>query len=35
MFHRAFPEIKISASLLWRTYKQRGVRFKLSTAARR
>ena len=28
MFHRTFPEIKISASLLWRTYKQRGVRFK-------
>ena len=28
MFHRAFPEIKISASLLWRTYKQRGVKFK-------
>ena len=28
MFHRTFPEIKISASLLWRTYKQRGVKFK-------
>ena len=28
MFHRTFPEIKISASLLWRTNKQRGVRFK-------
>ena len=28
MFHRTFPEIKISASLLWRTYKQCGVKFK-------
>ena len=28
MFHRTFPEIKISATLLWRTYKQRGVKFK-------
>ena len=28
MFHRTFPEIKISATLLWRTYKQCGVKFK-------
>ena len=28
MFHRTFPEIKISPSLLWRTYKQCGVKFK-------
>jgi hypothetical protein len=28
MFHRTFPEMKISASVLWRTSKQRGVRFK-------
>ena len=28
MFHRTFPDIKISDSLLWRTYKQLGVRFK-------
>ena len=28
MFHRTFPEIKVSASLIQRTYKQHGVRFK-------
>jgi transposase len=28
MFHRTFPELKISASLLQRTYKQCGVKFK-------
>ena len=28
MFHRTFPEIKISASLLHRTYKKLGIRFK-------
>ena len=28
MFHRTFPEIKISASHLQRIYKQLGVRFK-------
>lgn len=28
IFHRQFPEIKISASLLQRTYKKSGVRFK-------
>lgn len=28
MFHRVYPEIKISPSLLWRTYKKHGVRFK-------
>ena len=28
MFHRTFPEIKISATLLQRTYKQHGIRFK-------
>ena len=29
MFHRTFPEIKISATLLQTTYKQCGVKFKL------
>jgi len=28
MFHRTFPEIKISASLLQRTYKKYGIKFK-------
>ena len=28
MFHRKFPEIKISASTLWRTYKRCGIKFK-------
>lgn len=28
MFHRTFPEIKISATLLQRTYKKYGVRYK-------
>ena len=28
MFHRTFPELKISATLLARTYKQHGVKFK-------
>ena len=28
MFHRTFPELKISATLLKRTYKQHGIRFK-------
>jgi len=28
MFHRAFPELKISASLLQRTYKKHGIKFK-------
>jgi hypothetical protein len=28
MFHRTFPEIKVSASLIQRTYKRQGIRFK-------
>ena len=28
MFHRTFPEIKISASLLHRTYKELGIKYK-------
>ncbi|MFN9904793.1 MAG: hypothetical protein ACK56F_01545 [bacterium] len=28
MFHRQFPELKISGTLLGRTYKQHGVKFK-------
>lgn len=28
MFHRVFPELKISASLLQRTYKRHGIKFK-------
>ena len=28
MFHRQFPELKISGTLLDRTYKQHGVKFK-------
>ena len=28
MFHRSFPEIKISATLLQRTYKNHGIKYK-------
>ena len=28
MFHRSFPEIKISATLLQRTYKKHGIKYK-------
>ena len=28
MFHRTFPEIKISATLLAKTYKRLGIKFK-------
>ena len=28
MFHRTFPEVKISPSTLWRLYKREGIRFK-------
>jgi hypothetical protein len=28
MFHRTFPEVKISQSTLWRLYKREGIRFK-------